>query len=320
MRRARRVTRAALCVAAALALPPAVGAAPAPAQPEAAKAKAKAPSPEDRARAAEQKALADEAYLARQYRLALQRLEAAWTLDPDPRYIANQGLVYEQLGEYDEAVAALRQFLESDPPADKARAAREVIDRLEPPVRIETTPPGATVTVQGEPTPRGTTPLVTRVTAGTHTFILDLPGHARWRRPAKVEPGEGLRVEAALAPLPAPPPVRASRGLGADGWGYVALGAAAVAGASGAVLYTLGLDAAASRDGAVTGREWDAAHDRVALYDTTTVVAASIAGAALVTGVALIVWGGDDDGSGDGPTGEATVGLGPGGAVLSGRF
>lgn len=270
--------------------------------------------PAARAEAARLKGLADEAYLAGDFALALQRLQAAGRLDPDPRYVANQGLVHEQLGQYAEAVAALRAFLASDPPADKAAAARQVIERLEPPVTVSTVPPGATVQVVGEAEPRGKTPLVMRLVAGTHTLVLELEGHARWRQPAKVEPGDGLRVQAALAPLPAPPPpppppVR--EGLGFDGWGYITLGAGAVAGATGAVLYTLGVDAASSRDAARTGTEWDAAHRKVGLYDTSATVAWAVAGAALVAGVVLLSI--DEQPA-------ITLVPGPAGGLLFGRF
>jgi len=277
---------------------------------------APAPSAADRAEAARLKALADEAYLARDYPLALQRLQAAHRLDPDPRYVANQGLVHEQLGQYAEAVAAMKQFLATRPPADKAGAARSVIERLEPEVRIETAPPGATVQVEGEAAPRGTTPLIMKLVAGTHTLIIEREGHARWRQTANVLPGEGLRVQAALAPLPAAPPApppEVRTEFGADGWGYVALGTAVAAGASGAVLYGLGVEAVDSRGTARSGGEWDTANRQVATYQTSTTVAAAVAGAALLTGVILLAWGDDD---------EARVGLAPSlsGGVLSGRF
>lgn len=274
-----------------------------------------APSAADRENAARLKTLADRAYLAGDYALALQRLQAAHRLDPDPRYVANQGLVHEQLGQYAEAVAALRAFLATDPPEDKAAAARSVIERLEPEVRIETVPPGATVRVQGEDGPRGVTPIVIRLVAGTHTLILELDGHARWRQPAKVEPGNGLQVKAALAPLPeappAPPP-EVRREFGLDGWGYVALGTAAAAAASGAVLYGLGRDAERNRTDASTGSEWDTADQQVHDFATGSAVAGAVAGAALVAGVTLLLI--DDD--------DSPVSLAPsaGGGVLFGRF
>lgn len=282
--------------------------------------KARAPTEAEQAAAARLKTQADEAYLAGQYALALQRLQAAHRLDPDPRYVANQGLVLEQLSRYAEAVEAFEQFLATDPPADKAAAAKAVIERLRPEVRIETAPPGATVRLQGDERPRGTTPLVMRLVAGTHTLIIEREGHARWRQTAKVLPGEGLRVQAALAPLPAPPPApppEVRTEFGTSGWGYVALGTAVAAGASGAVLYGLGVEAVDDRDNADTGEAWDAANRQVSTYDTSTTVAAAVAGAALVAGVILLSWGGDD-----GAADEATISLsaGPAGGVLWGRF
>lgn len=299
-------------------LPMAALSAPVAAQPAAAQ-----PATDGRTQAEAFKAEADRAYLDGDYALALQRLEKAYALDPDPRYVANQALVHEQLGQYAEAVAKLRQFLESKPApaADKAAAARKVIARLEPTVRIETDPPGATVRVDDAPEPIGTTPLETTLVAGTHTLQLELAGHAPLRQVAKVLPADGLVYRGSLAPLPAPPPapppvvVREARGFGLDGWGWVAVGGAAAAGIGWAVLHGLGTEAAETRDAATTGADWDAAHERVELYHATGVAAAGLAGAALVTGVVLLLVAEDAPVS----VGPAAVD-GAGGALLFGRF
>lgn len=78
------------------------------------------------------------------------------------------------------------------------------------------------------------------------------------------------------------------------------------------MLYGLGVEAVDARDAAPTGSEWDSANRQVATYDTSTTIAAAVAGAALVTGVVLLTWGDD----------EPAVGLlpSPRGGVLHGRF
>lgn len=298
-------TRRALTFVLALALAPGLTAA-APGAP---------PTPAQIAEAEALKAGADAAYLEGDYLLALQRLRAAHDLDPRPGYVANQGLVLEQLGRYAEAVDALRRFLATDPPADKATAARAVVDRLTPPVRVETDPPGAEVRV-GEPGELiGRTPLDTRLVAGSHVIELRRAGHAPLRRTAKVLPREGLVFRAALAPLPArAAPIRETT-FGHRGWGFVLLGGAAVAGAAAGVFYGLGLDAAETRDDARTRAAWDDAQRRLELLDTSVTSALAVAGAAAITGVVLLFVADD-----------ATVGAAPsaapggGGATVFGRF
>lgn len=320
-------TRRALTLALTLALAPGYTAA-APGDPTAAPAAPTAPpvnppaaapgAPPTPAQIAEAEALkagADAAYLEGDYLLALQRLRAAHDLDPRPGYVANQGLVLEQLGRYAEAVDALRRFLATDPPADKAAAARAVVDRLTPPVRVETDPPGAEVRV-GEPGELiGRTPLDTRLIAGSHVIELRRAGHAPLRRTAKVLPREGLVFRAALAPLPArAAPIRETT-FGHRGWGFVLLGGAAVAGAAAGVFYGLGLDAAETRDDARTRAAWDDAQRRLELLDTSVTSALAVAGAAAITGVVLLFVADD-----------ATVGAAPsaapggGGATVFGRF
>lgn len=276
-------------------------------------AQAPAPTAADQARARAEalKAEADRAYIAKAYTRALELLKAAYDADPQPRYVANQGLVLEQLGRHAEAVKAFERFLAGSPrpPADKAAAARKVLERLKPPVTIDTTPPGATVSIDGGP-PIGLTPLTTRLVAGDHTINLTLDGYAPAQNGVKVLVADGLSYQATMVPLPEapkPPPP----GLGTDGWGYIALGGAGLAFAGSAALYALGLDEAETRDGATTGEAWDEAQSRLELYDTASIAAAGVAGAALTTGIILLLI--DDE-----P--PVTASPGPDGITVRGRF
>ncbi|MCA9539972.1 MAG: PEGA domain-containing protein [Myxococcales bacterium] len=253
----------------------------------------------DPAAAAAHKQAADEAFLAGDYHLALQRLEAAYAADPQPGYIANQALVLEQLGRYADAVAALERFLATRPDEEKTRKARAVIVRLMPTVRVETDPPGAELRVDDAPASLGTTPVVTRMAAGTYTFELRRAGYAPLRRTVRVLPRDGVNFQAALtrvgrqsppALTAAPPPPPAPSGFGAREWGYVTLGGAVVAGAAAAVCFALGNEAADARDSAARGGEWDNQQSRLEALDIGYKASAAVAATALVTGALLVVF------------------------------
>lgn len=275
---------------------------------------------DDIAQAAELKAGADQAFLDGDFELSLQRLKAAYALDPQPGYIGNQGLVYERLGRYAEAVDALRRFLESAPGEGKAARAREIITRLTPETRFETDPPGAEVFIDDQPASLGRTPLTVRLVAGAHTAEMRQAGFAPWRRPIKVLPVEGLTVRAALSPIAVEPPPavvslidepRRPGSSAATGWAYVAFAGAALAATTGGVCYALGLDAVDARQSAATGTDWDAAQRQVEQFDLGLTVSAAVASTALVTGVVLLIVG-------DQPA--VTVQPTPTGAALQGRF
>lgn len=257
---------------------------------------------------------ADEAYLAGDYLLALQRLETAHGLDPRPGYVANAGLVLEQLGRYGEAVERMEQFLATDPPPGKAEAARAVIERLTPAVRVESDPPGAVVWRGGEPL--GETPLEVRLVAGNVALELRKEGFDVLARTIQVPPRDGLVFRAALAVLPPPPPPPPPpTGLGHRGWGFVLLGGAGVAGAAAGVFYALGSAAVDDRDAATSRARWDAAHDRVELFDTSIKAAGGVAVVAASVGLGLWLFA-DDEAVGAAPL----VSPDGAGAAVGGRF
>lgn len=259
---------------------------------------------------------ADEAYIAGDYLLALQRLETAYGLDPRPGYVANAGLVLEQLKRYAEAVARMEQFLATDPPAGKAEAARAVIERLTPAVQVESDPAGAVVWRDGQPL--GETPLEVRLVAGNVALELRKEGYDVLARTIQVPPRDGLVFRAALAPLPPPPPPPpppVETGLGHRGWGFVLLGGAGVAGAAAGVFYALGSAAVDDRDAATSRARWDAAHDRVELFDTSVKAAVGVGVVAACAGLGLWLFA-DDSAVGVAPT----VSPDGAGAAVGGRF
>ncbi len=281
-------------------------------------------------RAARLKAEADQAYLAGDYERALSLLRDAYDADPEPGYIANQALVLEKLEEYEEAADALERFLATRPPADKAARARQVLHRLKPQVEVVSDPPGVAVMTIGDATRfLGTTPLRARLVVGEYTLALQLEGWEAAEVPLRVEPGRVTTVRhtmvrparrpaapAAAAPTPAPVPVAPirARGFGTrSAVGWAVLGGGVLAGGASAVFYALGSDAIDARDAAETSARWDAHQGDAETWNTSYLVAAGVAGAAVVAGVVLLTVGGDDDST-------ARVGVGPGGLSVAGGW
>lgn len=89
-------------------------------------------------------------------------------------------------------VEAPRYFpLEMDVEVAGRRAKQTVNAPLEPAwadVSFQTQPPGATISVDGEP--RGTTPAAVQILQGEHEVHIKLPGYAAWQRSIRVIAGE----------------------------------------------------------------------------------------------------------------------------------
>ncbi|MCB9535115.1 MAG: PEGA domain-containing protein [Myxococcales bacterium] len=277
----------------------------------------------DPAVANQHKAAADQAFLREDYAGALRLLERAYAEDPQPRFVANMGLVLEKMGRFAEAVAALERFLATEPPYDKAEAAERVVHRLKPWLRITTEPAGAKVTVDGRAV--GRSPLQARVLVGQRTVQAHLPGHADARQQVEIVPGEVANVQLTLpkkaeAATPAPPPRALApaaprsppRQRDLRLWAYVAWGAAALSAGGAGVMYAVGSQAIDARDDAGDAATWDEENDRAAAMQTGAIAAGALAGALAVGGAVLFFL--DDD------AGGFTVAPAPGGAAFGVRF
>lgn len=277
----------------------------------------------DPAVANQHKADADQAFLREDYAGALRLLERAYAEDPQPRFIANMGLVLEKMGRYAEAVAALERFIATEPAYDKAEAAERVVHRLKPWLRITTEPAGAKVTVDGRSV--GRSPLQARVLVGQRTVEAHLPGHTDARTQVEIVPGEiasvrlDLPKKGAVTPPPARPravapaePLRPRRRAGLRLWAYVAWGAAALSAGGAGVMYAVGAQAIDARDDADDAATWDEENDRATSMQTGAIAAGALAGALAVGGAVLFFL---DDGAGG-----VTIAPTPGGAALGFRF
>lgn len=235
-------------------------------------------------------------------------LRRAYAADPDPRYIANLGVVYERIGEYGEAARAFEQYLASDPEPDKRAAAEAALVRLRPEGVVVSTPSGARVTVDGA-APAGETPLRLRLAAGAHVVRFEAAGHLPVDAALRIEPGAPFRL---AVTLPAAPVDRGA-GRRQAGWWTLAGGGVALVGAG--VLGWLTVEALDERD---TIRSPDRRLDYAEAEDRANVlgVAAIAVG---VAGIGALAAGGwllatAPDGS------AVAVAPAPGGVVVGGRF
>lgn len=250
-------------------------------------------------------------------------LQQAYEVDPDPRYIANLGVVYERSGQYAAAADAFERYLAGDPEPSKRAAAESALARLRPEGVIGSRPSGALVLLDGAAEPAGRTPLRTRLLAGPHTVQLRLDGYHPVDRALGVDPGEAFQLDVDLRPLPAPD--RRTAGLVAIGGGAVALGAAGL-------FAWLSADALDARDAAGDVSGFESAQDRANGFAWGAIGAGAVGLAAVGLGVAWLVEapGGADaisggiapmagDDTGDAMPGATLVPL-PGGAAVLGRF
>jgi hypothetical protein len=141
---------------------------------------------------------------------ALGMYRSAYERFPNPKLLLNIGTALRQLGRNAEAADAYERYLrESGFDAKRAAEATKILGELEPlvgRVRIETTPPGATVAIDGKAVGVVAEPKVVRVEPGSHTFSAELRDHEPVNVAVKIARGEELPVRIALKALPPPPP------------------------------------------------------------------------------------------------------------------
>jgi hypothetical protein len=152
-------------------------------------------------------------YKAADYAGALNDFQAADAIKPASQSARFIGLCEDKLGHYPEAVAAYERFL-SDVPAKLASEADGIKKRVEEikampgHVHVESTPAGATVTIDGKaPTGQpGLSPVDADLPPGPHTVHVAAEGHEAVDRMITVGFGSKQDVKVDL-PAGAPPPV-----------------------------------------------------------------------------------------------------------------
>lgn len=198
---------------------PAAPAAPAkPAAPAAAPAAAAAPKPGD---AKALFASGEKKFKANDFAGALADFEASQAAKADPatqRYIA---MSHDNLQHYAEAVAAYEKFIAENPPklkdqVEEAQKRVEAIKAMPGKVRVETTPPGASVVIDTAQTPyEKVTPVEIELPPGKHTLLIGAEGYENTTKEVDVGFASKQEVKAELVkkepPPPPPPPVVAEQ-------------------------------------------------------------------------------------------------------------
>jgi hypothetical protein len=145
------------------------------------------------------------------FQSALKLFNEAYASSQDPKLHFNIAVAYEGLNRLTEAYEEFGRFLAEaiNVPAEFRAEAQRRKDALRArlsAVRVTDAPPGATVTIDGQP--RGRTPLAEElvVAAGAHTLTLESPGAATISRAFDAPAGQSVAVSAKPLPSLSPPP------------------------------------------------------------------------------------------------------------------
>jgi tetratricopeptide (TPR) repeat protein len=182
-----------------------------------------APKPEtptvsdaDKARAMSKFDEGSRAFAQRRYKDAIDLFLQADAIVPNAAFAYNAGLAYESMGDVPAALRWSRQYVRRAPQAKDRAEVEERIVRYEAHLRerglqqvtVRSTPPGATVTIDGKSV--GVTPWTGELAPGAHSLLLVLRGYDDDQRPFELDNKRSLDVEATLrastTAKPAEPP------------------------------------------------------------------------------------------------------------------
>ncbi len=141
---------------------------------------------------------------------ALADFQSVDALKPTPQAAYHIGLCNDNLAHYPEAIAAYDRFLAAVPPkmasqGEEIKRRTDAIKALPGKVHIETTPPGATVLVDGVAA-QAVTPTDVEVPAGKHTFKLTADNRVGQERALDVTFASKQDLKVELEEKAAPPP------------------------------------------------------------------------------------------------------------------
>ncbi|MCB9600466.1 MAG: PEGA domain-containing protein [Sandaracinus sp.] len=274
-----------------------------------------------------------------------EEAEAAFTeafaLIPNPVVLLGVAESRERLGNVPGAIQTLEQYLvlRTDAPDAAEIQARLAALRATPgTLAVQSTPEGATISVDGNPT-GAVTPVEMPLPAGEHQIALELEGHEVATTSANVPPGGRAEASANLTALPEPEPepvveptppatdpieeedateaATADDGPGVAVW--VTSGVAAAALVGGTVLGFMALSREAEFDDDPTEARADDG-ERFALFAD---VLFGVAGAAAITAIVLFLTNEadeDDDASATALTVSPSMGRRGGGVSAQLRF
>ena len=120
-------------------------------------------------------------YRARDFRGALEHFLLSHRLVPNRNVVFNIARTHEQLRQFSHAYRYYRQALEGETDPSEVERIESAISKILPQVavlHVITDPPGATVFLERRDLgPRGQTPRMLAYEPGTHTVIVEMPGH-----------------------------------------------------------------------------------------------------------------------------------------------
>lgn len=273
-------------------------------------------------------------FKAKDYRSAAEKFQAAYNLDPVPILLYNMARAAEEMGDPEQAIGHYQSYLKRLGP--KAEDRGEVERRIRvmektvaaarrARIRIAGLPPGAKITVDGQPAELEDG--LVRAEPGQRVVkVVPADGKA-WSKTLGLATGEYVEVVFGETDQPPPPP--GPSGMAIAGWS--ALGTGAILGVLGAVFYS---DASGASDDwqravdllSITSdpetqraliAQKDEAADTAASSGTAAYVFWGLGGVALAAGGALLYL---EYAREDGTSAEASLVPLPGGVGLVGRF
>ena len=144
------------------------------------------------------------AFRDKSYDVALAKFLAAWKLVQHPNLAVNIGRTYEKLGDLEKALAFCRRTLEApELPPTTEQAATECIERIRPQIsdpifEVRTTPPGATVRVDGMA--KGKSPWRGEIRPGKRQIDVSLEGFRPETRTSFAARGKDETVRFVMVP------------------------------------------------------------------------------------------------------------------------
>jgi len=139
-------------------------------------------------------------YEAGEYQGSLEDFLAAYNTMPNPGVYISISSAYEKLGNFQEAANYLEKYVDEQPNAGNIVYVKEkLVDLKKTPgkVKIASSPPGASITINGETTDQ-VTPAEIELPGGDHAMALNLEGYIMETRAFTVPIGGEVSVEIEL--------------------------------------------------------------------------------------------------------------------------
>ncbi len=144
------------------------------------------------------------------YNDAIRYFEEAHRLGGPPFELWNIAKCHLRLDQPEQAAEMLERYLETPnlPPDDRKEAGEQLDELRRRPstLTVSSSPPGATVTVDGKPVEEGKTPVSITILPGSHTVVVSSDDHASTTRQVEARYGRAVIVDVALAKEDRPPP------------------------------------------------------------------------------------------------------------------